>query len=549
MPTDVAIGAGYIGDQLFSSFPGQYRDTVQGPNSQAQPAAQTFVVQTRTDPDHGRPMALMDMPGVGKVMVPADQVQPQRTCFLLPEPSLDGLDRLDDLGKMKHGAQALGQTAGHAAQEAVRALASGALKSWADIEAHVKRTVEAARARIEATIRSRIAKLPAIAAQAVAHALSVVRPHADAILKGRGMGCSPRQSCGAGGMGDFSFTEAFASLVYGKELDQLSSALGKVQNQIMGATNSLGELEQGKAQADALLAEPGMFMVLPMAGRIPLPAAIEGLKALKGVDEGYKAATGLNYMTDILVKVFGANIAKLRSVYPAIDSVMVVLQNWDRTYVERVARIQKYSTLWDHIQNEHNRLMGAVGGKGGDWNDPRYVKLASLAVQNVTGVAVPEQSGVSGMGDLGAEPVSTAAAIIALVVLILKVVAIIAVVVGLVVVVREFNAAGRAALDMRRDYEARKEAERKTYIESRTAELAQTGDPAATRTATKEWDTKKATDDVAQKVKEQGVTEKYATTDLGKYIPWAAGIFAAVTILPKVVGIGDIGDLIAGLFG
>ena len=127
MPTDVAIGAGYIGDQLFASFPGQYRDTVQGPNSQAQPAAQTFVVQTRTDPDHGRPMALMDMPGVGKVMVPADQVQPQRTCFLLPEPCLDGLGRLDDLGKMKHGAQALGQTAGHAAQEAVRALASGAL--------------------------------------------------------------------------------------------------------------------------------------------------------------------------------------------------------------------------------------------------------------------------------------------------------------------------------------------------------------------------------------------------------------------------------------
>ena len=209
MPTDVPIGQGYMGDVLFGAFPGQYRDTVQGPNAMAQPAAQTFVQQVRTDPDQGRPMALMDMPGVGKVMVPADQVMAQRTCFPAPEPSLDGFEGLDDLGKMKQGANVLGQAAGHAAQQAVHALRGGALKSWADVEAHVKGKVDAARAQIEARLRSRIAKLPAIAAQAVAHALSVVRPHADAILKGRNMGCPPYKNCGTDGMGDLGETQSF----------------------------------------------------------------------------------------------------------------------------------------------------------------------------------------------------------------------------------------------------------------------------------------------------------------------------------------------------
>lgn len=330
-------------------------------------------------------------------------------------------------------------------------------------------------------------------------------------------------------MGDFSLTEAITNLFAGKEFDQLSSALGKVQDQIINATSSLTELEKEKAAAAALLAQPGMYVTVPFAGRIPLPAAIEGLKAQRGVDDGYKAATGLNYMTRILTQVFEANLPKLQKSIPWITGVLVQFQNWDRTWMERVGRVQKYVDLWDHIQNEHNRLITAAGGRAGNWNDPKYIALARQAVQTVTGVPIPEPAGLSGAGDLGIEPVSTTIAIIALIKMILVVAAIIAVVVGIVSVVREFNAAGRATLELRQEYEARKENERQEYM----AKCASGGK--SVEECTKEWTTYKDGEDTKQKAKEADVAEKYAKFDFSKLLPWAAGGAAVLLLGPKIV--------------
>lgn len=83
MPTDVALGQGYLGDALLRAFPNQYRDAAGTAVFDPQ-SYQTYVPgaasgQPRaTDPDRGRPMVLRDVPGLGPVMVPAGQQTGQR---------------------------------------------------------------------------------------------------------------------------------------------------------------------------------------------------------------------------------------------------------------------------------------------------------------------------------------------------------------------------------------------------------------------------------------------------------------------------------------
>ena len=83
MPTDVELGEGYTGDALLSAFPNQYRDSAKdakeysahGGAPQAYYAATPGSISgrpTATDPDHGRELAIQNMPGVGQVAVPVE---------------------------------------------------------------------------------------------------------------------------------------------------------------------------------------------------------------------------------------------------------------------------------------------------------------------------------------------------------------------------------------------------------------------------------------------------------------------------------------------
>jgi hypothetical protein len=88
------------------------------------------------------------------------------------------------------------------------------------------------------------------------------------------------------------------------------------------------------------------------------------------------------------------------------------------------------------------------------------------------------------------------------------------------------------------------ETQRKEFMDKCAAEGKGVEECTATWTASR-----KEQDAEQQKKESTYVQETPSALDIGKYIPWAAGVFAAVTILPKVVGLGDIGDLIAGIFG
>ena len=287
MPTDVPIGAGYTGDVLFGAFPGQYRDTVQGPNAMAQPAAQTFVVQTRTDPDQGRPMALMDMPGVGQVVVPVEHtmvgvgmnaVMPveHSVAGANGAPDLSALDGLGEPAKLGHCAQILSKVAARAAHEAARSSAS-----MAQVEKHVRGQVAAAKERIEAALRRRLDKLPVIAERAVAEALRAVRgvPHRAAA-----------PSHGTNGLGGIK--DSILQLLAGKEMDQLASAMGKLQSGLSDAYGRLEALRKEEAEVNARIAGKPMWIYGPFGALLPTPLAISNMRALKSVDEGYRSLTG-----------------------------------------------------------------------------------------------------------------------------------------------------------------------------------------------------------------------------------------------------------------
>ena len=139
------------------------------------------------------------------------------------------------------------------------------------------------------------------------------------------------------------------------------------------------------------------------------------------------------------------------------------------------------------------------------------------------------------MGDFG---------ITALVGLIAICVTLLAIAIAAVALAKQFNAVANNVHAQRTAYEERMEAQRKEFMATAQAEGKSAGE------ATAAWAAARKEQDAAQQKKEsQYAAETPSALDIGKYIPWAAGIFAAVTILPRVVGLGDIGDLVAALFG
>lgn len=353
------------------------------------------------------------------------------------------------------------------------------------------------------------------------------------MMNGQGAGDWYGSMMGMGGL-----KEAIINLFAGKELDQLRSGLSKIQDRMIDATNALPELEKASAENAAFLQQPSLYMTLPFVGQVPTPALVEGLKSKKSIEQSYRTITGLDYMVNLMTVIFNANLDKMKDAFSAIDAVLVVFTNFDTTWKERVGPVPGMNALWDQIQNRHNALYLSSGGKArGDarYDDPLYLQTARQAVEEVTGVQIPDSAGMSGLGQ-----VETTLAIIALIKVVLFVIAAIAVVVGLVMLAKQFNVGANNAYAAHVDYEKRMADQRTDYLNRRTAEGASTAE------AQGEWEAVKTKADAEQKKKEDDIANRGGAVDFGKYLMWGGIVIGGAIALPsllKVVGLGDVAEL------
>lgn len=182
MPQDVPLGAGYVGDALLAAFPGQYRQAdpqaspVNPSNYLALPPGAASGRPAYTDPDHGRQLTLVNMPGVGQVVVPVEHTMIGMNQVVPVDYTMIGVDHapgedlsgMDAITAKKWTGEKIGQVAGRAVREVLAALKQGMApaKAQAMLHAYIDKAAE----QIEARLRRRIAQLPAIKKQAFAEA-------------------------------------------------------------------------------------------------------------------------------------------------------------------------------------------------------------------------------------------------------------------------------------------------------------------------------------------------------------------------------------------
>jgi hypothetical protein len=549
MPTDVKLGEGYDGAILAQRFPNQYRDPrldVQEQSGGYYQYPGAVSGQPRfTDPDQGRPMAMVDMPGVGKVMVPVEdaaammgnvnavvpvehsmvgQVYPaeHEMAEFLDEQQLRGLGDADHKSAVNWVAQKLSRAAGKAAVEALNAIKAGKFKTVQQFEAYVQQVVTRVAARIEAHLRAKLAALPSFRDSAIKAAIDSARGKAASLLsqtpQPTGSSDWPGSMMGMGGL-----TESIGSLVAGSELNELNKSISRLHSATVDSYNRLDELEAARKQTEELAKLPGNSVTGPFGVSIPTPQGVSLMQGQAAIREGYNSLTGFHYMTSVLTQTFSLAAGELRPVYSGIDGLLVAFKNWDDTWRRRVRPLGGQAALWDKIQAEHGRrYAAATGNKPMDPNNPIFLTTAQEAVEALVGLKV-SKPGVGGMADVG---------ITVIVVAIASAVALIAIVVSAVLIVREFNLKTRVIHEERMAYEANKEAERKEYMAKRQAEGA------SVQKATGEWNELKKKADEEQKKKEEALPSGAGDVFAGaaKYLALAAAAIGAIIVLPKLLG-------------
>lgn len=557
MPEDVPLGAGYVGDALFTRFPGQYRDPEM--DSQQRAHFNSFPGNhgpVYTDPDNGRKLVAKDMPGIGLVMVPADaernmgSVVPVEHSMAAVYPSdhtMVGVDGLDgdepgtDLGRLHWHNKlvlALDQTASipdsskqlmvafnDIAQQAVkRAMEKASKCRFSSVED----AVEFVRAAIVASAKNFKGPVVKLAIQV---AESASRAAAPAIKKvfcawkpgvRRAVGKFRRQSPKAqrqpaledwpgSMMGVGGISESITNAVAGGELDQLARSISKLADALISAYDQVSSLrEQESLAQDRIGASDGRGEMY-----------VQALSAKKSVLEGYRSLTGFDYMTQVLANVFSPNAQRLDRVYSGVTGILGQIRNWNDTWQRQIGDTHpEMVQLWDAIQNEHNRLWAAMKKGPFSFDDPAYLTTASQAVQNVTGVR-PEAA--DGLGDFG---------ITALIGVIVVSLAAVAVAIAVVKLAKEFNVVANNIAKQRSEYEASKEREREQYIAARTAEGA------TYQQATEEWLKLKADYDRQQAQKEAEYAKNAPQAgDLGKYIGYGVAAVGVAVALPHILKI------------
>jgi hypothetical protein len=340
------------------------------------------------------------------------------------------------------------------------------------------------------------------------------------------------------GTGVGTFTEAIGSAFGGTQLNELNRAMGMMQDGLTQMIQTLGDLHFQNIEVEKLAKMKGNFITVPYAGSIPTPQGIEFLKAQKAVKDGYTRVVAYVFQTDSIADILKINEEKIKKVYGGVTAFLNSYYQWKTVFGTRLWNLGWTGELFQKMSGELWGAWLSLGGssKGYDKNDPRFLQATNMAVEKVTGVKSGPTSpaGLSGVGALGIEPVSTTVAVILLIKTIIGVLAIVAIVVGVVMVAKEFNAKAIKIAEVRQQYEANIEAQRKEYMAKRAAEGA------SVATATAEWEKIRSGTDKRQEGVEKNIAAQKGLPDvagdfLGKLALPLILVGGAVAILPMVL--------------
>ena len=319
------------------------------------------------------------------------------------------------------------------------------------------------------------------------------------------------------------FTESIGSLVAGSDLDALNKSMFKLQDSLVDAYDKLNSLELDRQKLAERTAKYPTFIPVPGAVvAIPTPMGIVNLETAGALKEGYAALTGFTYMIASFRNSFGQAAPQMRRVYNAIDSMLVTMDNWIRTWDERVKPRKGQLALFDQIQSRHNQLYAGVTGMAMDFNNDAYLPTAMKAVEEVTGLKSDE----AGMSGLGIGP-------LVLVAIIVAAVAFVAIAITVLAIVSEFNTKARILHEQRTAYEKDMVDRRKAFMEKCAAEGRNVSDCEA------EWTKIKTGEDQKQDKKEDDFAKRTPGTDwgdiLGKALLPVAAVVGVALVATQVI--------------
>jgi len=326
--------------------------------------------------------------------------------------------------------------------------------------------------------------------------------------------------------------ESISNAVAGDELDKLARSISKLQDALVAAYDQVTALKKQEAAAEANAPQVGP----------PAPGDdlyVNYLSAIKSVNEGYKALTGFDYMTQVISNVFTPNAAKLADVYGGLSGLLGSIRNWNDTWTRQIgASHPEMVTLWDQIQNRHNVLYSqATGGKALNYDDPQYLATAQQAVQEIVGLT-SDAAVSAGMADFG---------ISALIAVIIITIGAVAIAIAVVKLAGQFNAVANNIAAQRTQYETTMAKRHDEYVSRRIAEGA------SAQQAEQEWAAIKAQADAQQTAQERELAKTAPGFDLSKILTYGGIVAGGAIVLPhilKAVGIGDvfgIGELLGVL--
>lgn len=208
MPQDVPMGQGYMGDALLAAFPGQYRGGDPAPTSPVTYLPTTPGSNsgrpTYCDPDSGRALKLITMPGVGQVVVPVEHTMVGMQGPVVPvDYSMVGVDAIgcsvdrENISGLGHaqvcawGVGKISKAAGAAAAEALTLVKQGRIRTAGEAQAHIAaRTTKVGQA-VVARLQDRIPKVPTVVDQATSQAWAAIQANIAQALSGGGVGHHP----------------------------------------------------------------------------------------------------------------------------------------------------------------------------------------------------------------------------------------------------------------------------------------------------------------------------------------------------------------------
>lgn len=257
MPQDVVMGQGYMGDALLAAFPGQYRASEPMATNPAtylpQPPGAISGRPSYTDPDQGRTLKLVTMPGVGQVVVPVEHtmvgnmngpVVPVDYSMVGVDDIACSVDREDLSGLSGHhvcawGVHKISKAAAAAAHEALALIKQGRIKTEGEAQAHINAATTKVGNHVVARLQARIPKVPSVVKQAASQAWAAVRSQVAHQLGKGTMGHEPGE--------DLSGMDAM--IWRKKAADHLSQAAARAVQAVLAGINAGRIRTAAQAQA------------------------------------------------------------------------------------------------------------------------------------------------------------------------------------------------------------------------------------------------------------------------------------------------------------